>query len=184
MCTNDTDFLCPLCYPPPPTPHFLVLVGKWLLTSHVFLHNHWTDFVQVVSVLLVPCPLPLMTTRGLSVSMCTGWMWQYLSFTLSLLTGKINFLLLCQSCENYLNRAEIQPGFQKEFVFQHFLSSDHSLLQRAIKQWGRTWRQAPGTDSFDISCGSCPHRILKPLESWLVYSALNVSSTPKQEYFF
>lgn len=59
------------------------------------------------------------------------------SFTLSLLTEKINFLLLCQSFENYLNLAEIQPGFQKEFVFQHFLSSDRSLLQRAIKRCGR-----------------------------------------------
>lgn len=41
---------------------------------------------------------------------------------------KINFLLLCQSCENCLNLAGIPAGFQKEFVFHHFLSSDHALL--------------------------------------------------------
>lgn len=141
MCTKDTDSFVPQATPHPhhphPPPHFPVLLGKWLLTSHVFPPDQRTDFAQAVSVLFVLCSLPLMTVGGLSVSTHVGWMQPYLSGTLSLLTEKINFLLLCQSCENYLNLAGLPPGFQKEFVFHHFLSSDRALLQRATNRGGR-----------------------------------------------
>lgn len=189
MCTKDTVSFGPNATPHPhPHPHFPVLLGRWLLTSHVFPPHHRTDFVQVVSVLFVLRSLPLMTTRGLSVSTHIGRMQQYLSGTLSLLTEKINFLLLCQSCENDLNLAGIPAGFQKEFVFHHFLSSDRVLLQRAINGggvWGvRMCRQALHIASFDGSRGSWSPMILKPLESWLFCSAFNVFSIPKQEYCF
>lgn len=147
MCTKDTVSFGPHATPHP-HPHFPVLLGRWLLTSHVCPPHHRTDFVQVVSVLFVLCSLPLMTTRRLSVSTRVGRIQQYLSGTLSLLTKKkINFLLLCQSCENYLNLAGIPAGFQKEFVFHHFLSSDRALSQRAINGGG-------GAGGKDVETGS------------------------------
>jgi hypothetical protein len=135
------------------------------------------DRLRTSSLCLV-CPVPaaLMTSGGLSVSMCTGQVWRCLPFTLALFTEKINFLLLCQSCENSLDLAKMQPGFQKEFVFQHILSSDSSTSQLlgAVKWWARMWRQALWTDSLD---GSVPevHVFIQPSSLWNLVHLITLS---------
>lgn len=148
-------------------PDFLLL-RKWLFTSLSFLHNHCADpFKSIFLCHIMSLCSPLMTSRGLSVSIYRANGAVSSPSTFSMFREKINFPLLCQKLGNYFNLTKIQLWFQREFMFQHFKSSDISSSRATVRWWQRT-----GTQAFEQIHLSLPtvhdYVSFKPVEGWLI----------------